>query len=302
MFEKFREALKSFVKAVTTRPLTGHELRRICDDLVIKLVEADVALDVAEELVKKIEERLRSERVPLVGGKSEVVEKIVREILLKLFSDVGRVCLEDLIERKKAEKQPFVVLFVGPNGHGKTTTIAKIAYRLKNEGYRVLVACSDTFRAGAIEQLEEHCRRVGVKMLTHRYGADPAAVAYDAVQHARSRGYDVVLIDTAGRQHTDINLMEEISKIYRVVKPDLVIFVADSLMGSDALDQIQNYMKYIRVDGIVLTKVDADPKGGAAITLVWCSKRPIVYLGTGQKYSDLVEFNAEEFIEKLIKG
>lgn len=297
MFGKLRSVLQEFVKTITTRPLTERELEDLCEDLVLKLVDADVALEVAEDLAQRIRERLREVRVPLLGGKEEVVKKIVKEVLLQVFHEVPTPNFLDLV---RSGERPFIILFVGPNGHGKTTTIAKIAYLLTRSGFRVLVACADTFRAGAIEQLQEHCRRIGVRMLTHQYGADPAAVAYDAVQHARARGYDVVLIDTAGRQHTDRNLMEEISKIYRVTRPHLVIFVGDALMGRDALEQIQTYLKFIRIDGIVLTKVDADPKGGAALTLVWTSRKPILFLGTGQRYEDLEVFDPEKFVERLL--
>jgi fused signal recognition particle receptor len=192
------------------------------------------------------------------------------------------------------------VVFVGPNGHGKTTTIAKVAYRLIARGLSVVLAAADTWRAGAIEQLKHHAEAIGAHVVEHGYGADPAAVAYDAVAYARKRGIDVVLVDTAGRLQTDVNLMEEVSKIVRVVKPHFKIFVGDALTGNDALDQALKFNQYVGLDGGILTKVDADAKGGAALSFVYATGKPVLYVGTGQKYNDLQPFTVEWFLEKVL--
>ncbi|RLE78332.1 MAG: signal recognition particle-docking protein FtsY, partial [Thermoprotei archaeon] len=208
--------------------------------------------------------------------------------------------LVEYVEELRVKKRPVVILFLGPNGHGKTTTIAKVAKLLMDRGITVVVAASDTFRAGAIEQVEEHCRRLGIRVVKHRYGADPAAVAYDAILHAKSKGIDVVLIDTAGRMQTDVDLMEEMRKIARVTEPDLKIFVGDALTGNDALDEARKFNEYVGIDCSILTKVDADAKGGAALSIVFATGRPIAYVGTGQGYSDIMKFDPEWFIEKVV--
>jgi len=189
---------------------------------------------------------------------------------------------------------------VGFNGSGKTTTLAKIAKMLKEKGFKVVLACSDTFRAGAIEQLEEHGRRLGIRVLRHRYGADPAAVAYDAVAHARARGLDVVLIDTAGRAQTDKNLMDELAKVKRVVEPDLTILVVDALTGNDAVVQAEMFDKAVGVDAVVLTKVDADVRGGAALSITHAIGKPIIFIGVGQSYDDLRPFDPVEFTDMIL--
>ena len=196
--------------------------------------------------------------------------------------------------------RPFKILFVGINGTGKSLTIAKITRLLKASGFSVVLACSDTFRAGAIEQLAIHADRIGVKAVKQQYGADPAAVAYDTIEHAKARGLDVVIIDTAGRQHTNYNLMKELNKVKRVVEPDLTILVVDSLTGNDALVQAKAFQEHIGFDGVVLTKMDADAKGGAAISIVHQTKKPILFIGTGQGYRDLERFDGDGYVKTLL--
>ncbi len=300
MFGALKNAFSKFVQAVTTKELSEEELEEVFEELVLNLAEADVAFEVAEEIASRIKEELSKTRVPRFGNRKELVLSILEKVLLEVFSRAEQVDFFKVIEEARAKGEPAVILFVGPNGYGKTTTIAKIGKLLMSKGLRVLGAASDTFRAGAIEQLEKHAKAVGFDVVKHKYGADPAAVAYDAVAMAKARGYDVVLIDSAGRLHTDRNLMEELKKIQRVVNPHLTVFVADALLGSDALEQIRTYMKFIRVDAIVLTKVDADPKGGSAITLVAASKKPIVFVGTGQGYDDLEVFDPAKFVRRFL--
>ncbi|MCP8321916.1 MAG: signal recognition particle-docking protein FtsY, partial [archaeon] len=207
----------------------------------------------------------------------------------------------EMIKEKKATGEPFIILFLGVNGTGKTTTIAKFANLLKKSGFSVILACSDTHRAGAIEQLTQHAERLSVKAITQKYGADPAAVARDAVLHAKSRRIDVVLIDTAGRMQTSRNLMEEMSKITRVVNPDLKIFVGDALAGNDAISQAKEFQEFTNFDAAILTKVDADVKGGAALSIAYVTGKPIIYIGTGQSYDDLAQFNVDSFISSLFE-
>jgi len=204
------------------------------------------------------------------------------------------------IEAKRRKGEPYVIVFVGINGTGKTTTIAKIAQLLTGKGYSVVLACSDTYRAGSIEQLEEHAKRLGVRMIKHQYGADPAAVAYDTISHAKANGINVVLIDTAGRIQTDKNLMNELAKIKRVINPDLTILVVDALTGNDAVMQAEEFHKSVGIDAAILTKIDADTKGGSALSVTHITGKPIIYVGTGQKYRDLEEFKPEKFTKMIL--
>jgi fused signal recognition particle receptor len=204
-------------------------------------------------------------------------------------------------EEKRKNGEPFVLLFVGINGTGKTTTIAKVAQFMRDKGYSVVLACSDTYRAGSIEQLEEHAKRLGMRIITHKYGADPAAVAYDAISHAKAHGINVVLIDTAGRMQTNQNLMNELAKVKRVVSPDLTVLTLDSLIGNDAVMQAEEFHKCIGIDATILTKVDADVKGGSALSVTYVTQKPILFIGVGQTYKDLELFNPEKFVNMILR-
>jgi fused signal recognition particle receptor len=200
---------------------------------------------------------------------------------------------------KKKKDKPYIICFFGVNGSGKTTTIAKFARLLYNNKLSAVFAASDTFRAAAIQQLEEHAVNLGVKIIKHDYGSDSAAVAFDAVKYAQAHNVDVVLIDTAGRMHSNTNLMDELKKIIKVVKPDIKIFVGESITGNDCIEQAQVYDKEIGIDGIILTKADVDDKGGAAISISYVTKKPILYMGMGQKYDDLKPFDKNELVNAL---
>ncbi|MEK6920058.1 MAG: signal recognition particle-docking protein FtsY, partial [Thermoproteota archaeon] len=196
--------------------------------------------------------------------------------------------------------EPLIIVFVGINGTGKTTSIAKLAYILQKRGRTAILASSDTYRSGAIEQLEEHARRIGVRMIKHQYGADPAAVAFDAVNYARAHGVNAVLVDTAGRMGTNTNLLEEMKKIVRVTKPDLTILVVDALTGNDAMEQGKVFSQAVRIDGIILAKLDADVKGGSAISLSYVMGKPVTLVGTGQTYDDLESFQPEAVVKNMV--
>ncbi|MCG2894787.1 MAG: signal recognition particle-docking protein FtsY, partial [Vulcanisaeta sp.] len=272
------------------------------NDLFMQLVEADVAVDVADAISASIIEQLKNLRIPRFGDRESVIRNAIVEALERMFSDVPDVDFMSEVTKIHRTKKPVVLLFLGPNGYGKTTTIAKITYQLMKSGYTAVWAAADTYRAGAIEQLEGHANKLNVRVIKHGYGSDPAAVAYDAISHARARGIDFVMIDTAGRMHTDTNLMNELSKVQRVSKPDLSIFVADALLGNEALEIAKYYSRYVRIDGLVVTKVDAYPKGGAILTFLYELKRPIYFLGVGQGYDDLKPFNKGEFFRQLLLG
>ncbi|MFN3910383.1 MAG: signal recognition particle-docking protein FtsY, partial [Candidatus Anstonellaceae archaeon] len=205
--------------------------------------------------------------------------------------------IEELVKEKQ---KPLKILFVGPNGAGKTTTIAKISEILTKKGYGVVISASDTFRAAAIEQLENHCQRIGVRLIKNKYGADPASVAFDAIKYAKTNNIDFVLIDTAGRQNTNINLIDEMKKIVRVSQPDLKIYVGESIAGNAVIEQVGAFKNAIGLDAAILTKLDCDAKGGTALSLTYSTKIPIIFFGTGQNYSDLKEFETEWIVERII--
>lgn len=304
MFDKLRKTLSKFVESVVSAvkedQLDGKEVERLVSDLYLDLVDSDVAVEVADAVVEELRRRLVGTKVPRFGDRESVVRKAVHDALLGVLGDVPDVDFYEEARLALERSRPYVVMFLGPNGYGKTTTLAKLAFNLQEMGFRVVAAAADTFRAGAREQLEEHGRRVGFRVVGGPYGSDPAAVAYDAVQHARSRGYHFVLIDTAGRMHTDANLMEELRKIQRVAEPHLSIFVFDAQLGNEALEIARYYSKYVRIDGMIATKVDAYPKGGSILTFMYVLKRPVYFLGVGQTYRDLVKFSKSEYVGRLL--
>ena len=263
-------------------------------ELELALMEADVAVDVIEKIKEDVKKNLAGRKVRVRTDVGKVIEntlkKSIKDILTKNFD------FDDFI---KNCKNPCVIMFLGVNGTGKTTVIAKMAKYLMDKGHTVVISASDTFRAGAIEQIEEHGKRLGVKVIKHQAGGDPAAVAYDAIQHAKAKHRDFVLIDTAGRMQTNRNLMDEMKKIKRVAKPHLTIFVGDSLAGNDAIEQAKEFDREVGVDAVILTKIDADAKGGAAISIAYEINKPIIFLGTGQKYEDLMKFDVDWFLSRI---
>lgn len=301
MFEKLKSGLKGLVNKVTTAELKAENLRPVLSEFKISLVENDVAFPVAELICDEMEKRLDGVQVKRLEDRRKIVEKNLREVLLNTMLTNDKIDLLGVVEEKRKRGEPFVIVFVGINGTGKTTTIAKVARFLNQKGYSVVLACSDTYRAGSIEQLEEHAKRLGMRMIKHKYGSDPAAVAYDTINHAKAHGINVVLIDTAGRMQTNRNLMDELAKIRRVANPDLTILTVDSLTGNDAVMQAEEFHKSVGIDATILTKVDADVKGGSALSVTYVTKKPILFIGTGQKYDDLEEFNPEKFVQMILK-
>lgn len=302
MFDKIRSAFKktadAIVSSIGEKELGEKEVEEVLNDLMNELLEYDVAFESAEQVINAIRGELIKVRAPRFGDKMAIVNSAIYEAMLDLLRDIPDL---DLIQDIQAKgKRPYVMMYLGPNGYGKTTTIAKVTKYLMDRRFSVVWAAADTFRAGAIEQLEGHSEKVGVKVVKHQYGADPAAVVYDAVQHAQSKRIDVVMIDTAGRMHTDKNLMEEIRKIHKVAAPDMSVFVADAMMGNEALEIARTYVKYVPINALIMTKVDAYPKGGSVLTLLMELRRPILFMGTGQGYDDLQKFDKSSFIKQLL--
>ena len=301
MFEKLRKGLSSAVNKIVITELKAEKLRPILEEFRLNLIENDVAVPVAYYITEELEKRLDGVQVKRLGDRKELVKDTLHEVLIEILTTKEEINLLENVEQKRQMKEPYTILFVGINGTGKTTSIAKVARFLMKNGYSVVLSCSDTYRAGSIEQLEEHAKKLGVRMIKHKYGSDPAAVAYDAISHAQSRGINVVLIDTAGRIQTDRNLMSELTKIKRVVSPDLTVLVVDALIGNDAVMQAEEFHKSVSIDGTILTKVDADVKGGASLSVAHVTGKPIVFIGVGQNYEDLEAFEPERFTQMILK-
>ncbi len=282
----------------THKTISPGDVEDVLFELELSLLEGDVALEVAEKIIKSVETDLVGRKI----RRRSDVAKYTQEALKNAISDILMVEGPDvkfLAQEAQKSGEPLKIMFVGINGTGKTTTISKLSDYFVSQGYTPVIAASDTFRAGAIEQITHHAEKLKVKIIKHQKGADPAAVAYDAVEHARAQKKELVFIDTAGRMQTNTNLMDEMKKIQRVVNPDLVIFVGDALTGNDVVEQATKFNEAVGLDGIILTKADADAKGGAALSIGYVVQKPILFLGVGQGYKDIVEFRPEWMVEQI---
>lgn len=289
-----KDVFKEVGKFLTETKLSEESFNKLFSDLEVELLKNNVAM----EVVSGIKTALKWKLVENPIKRDEINTKVkdsLKEFISKIFEGVGGIDLR----AKVKSKTPFVILFAGVNGVGKTTTMAKVANYLRTKGFSCVFAAADTFRAASIEQLQFHADKLNIHMIKHRYGADSAAVAYDAIEHAKAKSLNAVLIDTAGRSHANADLMDELEKVRRVAKPDMVVLVVDSLTGNDAVEQAKLFNNKIGVDACIIAKTDADEKGGALISVAYTIKKPILFLGTGQNYEDLKPFNAEEIINKL---
>ena len=279
-------------------------------ELEVALLESDVALPAIDAIKKRVKKDLLDRRVKLGTDVAGVVEDALKDAITAVLTEPVPISskhrkapsrfeppfFNEFIDKKP---KPVVLMFVGINGTGKTTSIAKICFMLQKQGYSCVIGAGDTFRAGAIEQLEKHADKLGVKLIKHQAGSDPASVAFDAIEHGKARKKDIILIDTAGRMQTDLGLMEEMSKIERVAKPDLVIYVGDALAGNDAVNEAMAFNKAVGIDAVILTKVDADAKGGAALSIRYSTGAPVIFVGTGQEYKDLEPFGARWMVDRI---
>lgn len=277
---------------ITTTKISEEKFNELFWDLELAMLENNVAVEIIEKIKADLKDKLVDK--PLKRGEVvKIVKESLKETLDGLF--VEKI---DVLSKIKSKK-PFVICFFGVNGSGKTTTIAKFANMLQENGLKCVLAAADTFRAAAIDQLEEHANKLKVKLIKHDYGSDPAAICFDAVKHAEAKGLDVVLIDTAGRMHSNKNLLDEMKKIIKVAKPDLKIFVGESITGNDVVTQSASFNETVGIDGIILTKSDIDEKGGAIISISYTTGKPILYLGVGQEYKDLKEFSPEILLKAI---
>lgn len=283
------------VVGTSGKGISESDLDETLSELEMGLLEADVALPVVDEIKAEVRKDLVGKKVDRRFG----VDDAIRLSLKNAVENILKVNTFDFDDYIMKHERPIVIMFVGINGTGKTTMIAKLTSRLHKMGLTTVLSASDTFRAGAIEQISIHGDRLGAKVVKHSAGGDPAAVAFDALDHAKARKRDVLLVDTAGRMQTNANLMDEMKKIKRVVKPHLIIFVGDSLAGNDAVEQARVFDREVGIDAVILTKIDADAKGGAALSIAYAIKKPIAFLSTGQGYDDLVKFDAKWMVERL---
>ena len=283
---------------ITAKTISEKHLEDILWELEMGLLEGDVAMEVASAVVDSVKDDLVGRKIKRSNDITEYTYNALRNAVAEIIDIPGK-SMTEMIEAKKAQGEPLVVMFVGINGTGKTTTIGKLANYYLKKGYTPVIAAADTFRAGAIEQVNYHADNVGVKLIKHQKGSDPAAVAFDAVEHAKAQGKELVLIDTAGRMQTNTNLMDEMKKSKRVAKPDLVVFVGDALTGNDATHQASKFNEAIDIDGVILTKADADSKGGASLSIGYVIKKPILFLGMGQGYDDIREYDADWMLNQL---
>lgn len=303
MFEKLKKIFSETAKNLSKKSISKKEIDSILSDLQISLMENDVAHEIVDEMTSKIKTEILSVKLERTENTDEVITTKLYSFLYELFlSTINKTdIIQSILEKKSSKAGPYSIIFLGINGTGKTTTIAKFCKLLRDHGISVVLAAADTHRAGAIEQISHHGNNLNVKVISQRYGADPSAVARDALEHAKKNYIDAVLIDTAGRMQTSKNLMEEVSKIIRVIKPDMKIFVGDSLAGNDTVNQAREFFQYTNFDGSILTKSDADSKGGAAISIAYLTHKPILYLGVGQGYGDLAEFDHNKFLDSIFK-
>jgi fused signal recognition particle receptor len=300
VFDKLRGALDSTVTKAVTKELNEKNLAEAVWQLQLVLIQNDVAMEAAEYISDLTKRKLLGTRAGRLENVAKVFRTAIYESILEVLTPKNPLDPIQFASEKKHQGDTTAILFVGVNGTGKTTTLAKVANLYKKNGFSIVIAASDTFRAGSIEQLELHAQRLGIRVIKQDYGSDAAAVAYDAVAHAKARHIDVVLIDTAGRMQSNKNLLAEMQKIARVAEPDLKLFVGDALTGNDALSQAKEFNEAIAIDGSILTKIDADPSGGAALSITHVTGKPIVYVGTGQGYDDLQRFDPEWFARRLI--
>jgi fused signal recognition particle receptor len=300
--EKPKERLKlgiiGTVKSLITREveISEKDVKEMVESLELELLEADVDIGVSESIKEELMGKLVGSKI----GKDKLhsfVSGSIKETLIDILTNEKDF---DIVSRVETSEKPVKIMFIGINGAGKTTTIAKVAKLLMDNNRKVVFAAADTFRAAAIEQMGVHAERLGVKMIAREYGSDPTSVAYDAVNYAKAHGIDAVLIDTAGRQDTNISLLNEMKKMKRVISPDICIYIGESIAGNAILEQITAFNREVGVDAVILSKLDCDPKGGTMLSISKATGVPIIYVGIGQGYDALERFDAQKIVGRIV--
>ncbi|VVC02829.1 Signal recognition particle receptor FtsY [Candidatus Bilamarchaeum dharawalense] len=296
--QRIKLGIVSTVKSIITREveIKENDVKQMLDDFELELLEADVDIGVAEGIKQELNEKIIGAKIPKDKLQSFISDKI-KETLVDVLTNEKSF---DILEKVEQLDKPVKIMLIGINGAGKTTTIAKIAKLLMDNKKKVIFAAADTFRAAAIEQMEVHADRLGIKIIKRDYGSDPTSVAFDAVNHAKAHAIDAVLIDTAGRQDTNISLINEVKKMSRVIQPDLKIYIGESIAGNAIIEQIATFNKEIGIDAVILTKLDCDPKGGTMLSINRATGIPIIYVGVGQKYDDLERFEPAKIVENIV--
>jgi fused signal recognition particle receptor len=304
MFGSIRKSFTKFVEGISsklgTREIKAEDLEEPLNSLLLELAESDVAYSTAEQIVSNLKSHLLGKRIRKEEDVSSAMMESLKELIMNFVKEPNFDMIDSALNKCKERKEPYVVVFMGVNGVGKTTSIAKVAYMAKKRGLTPLIVAGDTFRAGSQEQLEVHANRIGVPIIKAKYGSDSASVVFDAINYAKKRNICLVLVDTAGRMHIDKDLVEELKKVIRVASPDLKLLVIDSLTGNDAVEQAKKYDEEIGVDGYILTKADADTKGGSALSVVFETGKPIMFVGVGQNYEDIIPFSKNWLISLLL--
>ena len=296
--KKKKGFFQRILSKITKVKISEKDFDEYSEELETLLLENNVALEVAEKIIKELKEKIVGKELSKKEIESEINETF-KETLAEILIEPFDVLTQIKKFREENSSKPYVILFCGINGSGKTTTIAKMTYFLKENNLSCVLAAGDTFRAASIEQLKKHGEKLEIEVIAHKYESDPASVGFDAIKYAEKKHLDCVLIDTAGRMHTSKNLMAQIEKISKVCKPNLKIFIGESITGNDAVEQAKSFDSSIGIDGIILSKADVDEKGGTALSVGYVTKKPILFLGTGQEYNDFEKFDKKKFIEKL---
>ncbi|MHA1345382.1 MAG: signal recognition particle-docking protein FtsY [Candidatus Heimdallarchaeaceae archaeon] len=300
MFDQLRKNVSKLVKKITITEISPKSVAKITKELKDILIKNEVAVATADAICENLTSALLKTEHGRFSNPKPLVLSSLREVLLDILSPKNKVDLLERVKDAKERKTPLTIAFFGVNGVGKTLSIAKLGKMLQENGYSCVFAAGDTFRAGSIQQLQQHGEKLGIRVIAQTYGSDAAAVAFDAVNHAISKNIDVVLIDTAGRIETSSNLMSELQKICKVVEPDLKIFVGDALTGNALVSQVTLFNEKIGIDASILNKIDADVKGGAAVSVTHISNSPIIFLGKGQEYKDIELFSPEFIVDNII--
>jgi fused signal recognition particle receptor len=299
MLDKVKNAVSNISKIAVEKQISEKELDRVLEKLTIELLESEIPFDLVEQISENIKKQMIDKKFARNDEFKEIIKSEFTSIIKEIFQKVEDVDLIQLINSK--ESKPFKILIVVINGSVKTTTVAKIGHLLKENNISSVIVAGDTFRSGAIEQIKEHADRLELKLISQKYGSDPAAVARDGIEYSKTHNIDAVIIDTSGRVQTNSNLMQEVLKIKNVVNPDFTVFIGDSLAGNDLVSQTHEFFKFTEFNGSILTKVDADVKGGAILSVLSETGKPIIYIGTGQEYKDLEKFNEKRFLSGLFQ-